>query len=257
MSDKTSSNGARPAPVSRAARFASAESELEAVRRGRKRLDNDLKNGQVLRFIDQATRQPAYVNPATGQPSRHMVEVTTNRPGGFGSDSVAPQRDPVTGYSLIDPVTGYKIPQIDPAILPVARVIYGYAPSAGAWMEITHYPTVKVEYMDNETDIERFIDNEFACYYNCDEAEEWYAENIEEAVPELAARSTERLLYRIDKSRIEDMVKVLSDMRDDRNHPFLERLIEGSLMDWHSAEETWRVFQMLADEIIANLRKKA
>lgn len=112
------------------------------------------------------------------------------------------------------------------------------------------------EYSDNKANIERYIENEFSCYYLVDELPEWNEKNIEKAVPEMAAEFAERLLTRIDKSQIEDMVSVLSDLRNNREQPLLKKIIEGALMDWNGAEKNWRVFRIIVDGIIANLEKR-
>jgi hypothetical protein len=115
---------------------------------------------------------------------------------------------------------------------------------------------MKGEYSDKKANIERYIENEFSCYYLADELPEWNEENIEKVIPEMAAESAERLLTRIDKSQIEDMVSVLSDLRDNREQPLLKKIIEGTLMGWDGAEKDWRVFQIIIDGIIANLEKQ-
>jgi hypothetical protein len=116
--------------------------------------------------------------------------------------------------------------------------------------------TVRGEDLDNKADIERYIDDEFSCYYLIDELPEWSEENIEKMIPEMASESAERLLTRIDKSQIEEMVTILSDMRNNRKHPLLRKIIEGTLVGWDGTEKNWRVFQIIVDSIIANLRSK-
>lgn len=111
--------------------------------------------------------------------------------------------------------------------------------------------------MDNDADIERYVEDEFSCYYLVDELPEWNEENIETMIPKMTADSAERLLTRVDKSKIEDMVRILSELRNGRKHPLLKRITEGSLMGWDDTEKDWRVFQIIVDGIIANLRKQA
>jgi len=110
--------------------------------------------------------------------------------------------------------------------------------------------------MENKADIERFINDEFSSYYLLDELPVWNEENIEKVIPEMAAESAARLLTRIDNSQVENMVSVLLELRNNRKHPLLNKIIDGTLMGWNDSEENWRVFQTIVDSIIANLRSQ-
>jgi hypothetical protein len=109
-------------------------------------------------------------------------------------------------------------------------------------------------YMADKIDIEQYIDYEFGCYYlNGDFPGQWTDEFIEKDIPAMSTDSASRLLNRIGRDQIEELILVLSDMRNDRKHPLVEKIVEGTLMDWYGTDENWRVFQLIVDGIIDNL----
>jgi hypothetical protein len=111
--------------------------------------------------------------------------------------------------------------------------------------------------MDNKVEIEGYIYNEFSCYYPGDELPgKWTESFIENEIPEMVADSARRLITCIDKSQIEDMISVLAELRRNQKHPLVEKIVYGSLMGWYDSEENWRVFQLIIDGIISNLRNQ-
>ncbi|WP_218082587.1 hypothetical protein [Anthocerotibacter panamensis] len=124
----------------RASRFTSPEVEAEAIGRGRKALEVDLKNGKVPTFPDPITGKPTYIDPATGEPVRHELTVTTNRVRGFG-ESMVPQREAITDKLIKNPDNPkHRVPINDPAILPKAQIVWEYVRSIGEWRLVTYFP---------------------------------------------------------------------------------------------------------------------
>lgn len=117
---------------SRSSRFTSPQAEAEALGRGRRVLGADLKNGAIPH---QAT---GFVDPKTGAPARHSVNVTTNRPTGFGVATVK-QKDSA-GKVIKDPTTKQPLTTTNPTPIKTAKLIYEYVPSAGQWRPVTYYP---------------------------------------------------------------------------------------------------------------------
>jgi len=108
--------------------------------------------------------------------------------------------------------------------------------------------------MASSEELEQYINNEFGSYYLIDEIPNWSEEGVEQQLAKMAAGSARRFLYRIDNSQIENLVSILTDLRNKRNPSLLTRISEGSLMDWDATEEDWRMFQDIVDGIIANLK---
>ncbi|MDF5734753.1 MULTISPECIES: hypothetical protein [unclassified Nostoc] len=119
-------------PPSQSSRFTSPQAEAEALGRGRRALDTDLKNGAIPH---QGT---GFVDPKTGAPVRHSVSVTTNRKTGFGVAAVK-QRDSA-GKVIKDPKTKQPLTTVDPTPIKTAKLIYEYVPSAKQWRPLTYYP---------------------------------------------------------------------------------------------------------------------
>jgi hypothetical protein len=94
-------------------------------------LNKALANGTVPKYDPAPKALP-------GEPNRYKVDVSTNRPGGFGQ-RIVKQRDPVTGAILRD-ASGQPLTTIEPAPLTDARVIFEYVPSKGTWEPVTYYP---------------------------------------------------------------------------------------------------------------------
>jgi hypothetical protein len=135
----TLSNGSSPPPPNRASRFSSAEAEAEALGRGRRALEADLQDGQVHQYTDPVSGGPTYVDPATREPVRHPVNVTTNRLRGFANGSYVPQKDPVTNLPVQD-AAGNRIPVRDAMPLRRARVVWEYVSSTGEWRPVSYFP---------------------------------------------------------------------------------------------------------------------
>ncbi|MBO0856948.1 MAG: hypothetical protein J2P21_00535 [Chloracidobacterium sp.] len=110
--------------------------------------------------------------------------------------------------------------------------------------------------MTTKKDIEQIIDDEFGSHYLSDELPVWNEGNIEKLVSRMTADSAERVLYWIEQSQIEDMVNALTNLRNKRNQPLLNRIINGTLRGWDCTEEDWRYFQIIVDGIIANLKNR-
>lgn len=130
----TSPTGVSGKPPSQSSRFTSPQAEAEALGRGRRALDADLKNGTVPH---QST---GFVDP-TGAPVRHSVNVTTNRKTGFGVAAVK-QKDPKTGKVLKDPNNPKQpLTTVNSTPIKTAKIVYEYVPSAKQWRPITYYPS--------------------------------------------------------------------------------------------------------------------
>ena len=113
----------------KSSRFTSPLAETQALRLGRKALNKALKQQDEVQFSDSG-----FVDPNTGQPARHAVEVSTSRKNGFGVQAgKVKQKDPKTKK----PVT--KI-QMNSQPLQKARIVYEYVPSAKTWRPLTYFP---------------------------------------------------------------------------------------------------------------------
>lgn len=120
-------------PPSQSSRFTSPKAEAEALGRGRRILNAELKKGVIPH---QGT---GFVDPKTGMPVRHAVNVSTNRKTGFGVATVK-QKDSA-GKVIKDPAnTKQPLTTTDPTPIKTAKLIYEYVPSAGQWHPVTYYP---------------------------------------------------------------------------------------------------------------------
>ncbi len=128
----TTPDGKSGIKPSKSSRFTSPQAEAEALGRGRRALGADLKNGVIPH---QGT---GFVDPTTGAPARHSVNVTTNRKTGFGVATVK-QKDSA-GKVIKDPKTKQPLTTTNPTPIKTAKLIYEYVPSAGQWRPVTYYP---------------------------------------------------------------------------------------------------------------------
>jgi hypothetical protein len=119
-------SGEAGAPVSKTSHFTSPEAEAEALGRGRRQLEADIKSGKV---------DPGYKD---GKSVRHEVVVETNRPEGFGA-GYAKDKDPVTGKVKKD-ASQLPLTKADPDALKKAKVVFEFRPSQNDWAPVTYFP---------------------------------------------------------------------------------------------------------------------
>jgi hypothetical protein len=122
----TTPSGRNAPPVSKASHFRSPEAEAEALGRARRQLNADIKSSNIPEF-----------DPATGEPNRHPVTVTTNHKNGFGY-KVVKQKD--SAGNVIRDANNLPLTTTDPTPLKNAKVIFEYVPSAGKWEPVTYFP---------------------------------------------------------------------------------------------------------------------
>jgi hypothetical protein len=125
IKDGTTPSGRQANAPSKTSKFNSPEQEAEALRLGRKDMDAKAANGY-----------PPY-DPVTGEPNRCPVDVTTNDPDGFGSQTTRAKNP--DGTNMRD-ANGDYVPVTNPTPLSGAKVIYEYVPSTGKWEPVTCYP---------------------------------------------------------------------------------------------------------------------
>jgi hypothetical protein len=126
--------GVKGKAPSQSSRFTSPKAEAEALGRGRRILNADLKKGAMLH------KGTGFVDPKTGMPVRHVVNVSTNRKAGFGV-AAEKQKDPKTGKVLKDPSNPKQpLTAVNPTPIKTAKIIYEYVPSKGHWHPVTYYP---------------------------------------------------------------------------------------------------------------------
>ncbi|WP_218079759.1 hypothetical protein [Anthocerotibacter panamensis] len=111
--------------LSQVSHFHSPEAEAEALSRASRKLEAELRSGQIANF------------DITGEPKRHEVLVKTNREDGFGY-AVIKQRD-VLGNILRDSL-GLPLTTTETNPLKQAKVIFEYIPSKDIWHPVTYYP---------------------------------------------------------------------------------------------------------------------
>ncbi|MBE9215063.1 hypothetical protein IQ247_20750 [Plectonema cf. radiosum LEGE 06105] len=123
--------------TTKSSRFTSPQAQAEALGRGHRALNQALKQGNV------EFQTSGFVNPKTGQPARHAVEVSTNRKNGFGVQAEKiKQKDPKTGQNIKDPNTKKPVTKIQMNSQPLnkAKIVYEYVPSAKTWRPLTYFP---------------------------------------------------------------------------------------------------------------------
>lgn len=125
IKDGTTPSGRQANAPSKTSKFNSPEQEAEALRLGRKGMDANAANGY-----------PPY-DPVTGEPNRCPVDVTTNDPEGFGSQTTRAKNP--DGTNMRD-ANGDYVPVTNPTPLSGAKIIYEYVPSTGKWEPVTYYP---------------------------------------------------------------------------------------------------------------------
>jgi hypothetical protein len=109
--------------------------------------------------------------------------------------------------------------------------------------------------MAKTKDVEQAIEDEFGCYYLIDELPpERHNDFCRTQLPGIAAKSAERLRSAVGEDHVNDLVKVLRNLRNDPSHPLVTAIGEASLMGWADEPEDWHVFQTLLDAIIDHLK---
>jgi hypothetical protein len=104
-------------------------------------------------------------------------------------------------------------------------------------------------------DVERAIENEFSCYYGSDELpREMNSHFLQIELPDMAARSAERLKHMVGENNISKLVKVLQDMRNDPSHPLIKTISNNTLVAWDIDPDDRRAFQILLDAVVDNLQ---
>jgi hypothetical protein len=107
--------------------------------------------------------------------------------------------------------------------------------------------------MENNTNIEEALKQEFACYYLPDELEEGW----EDSLPQMAWASASRLSDRVGENNIQDLIQVLTDARNDPDHPIIQMICDETLIDWIDEPTDWQLLQNLLDKIVVNLKPEA
>lgn len=125
--------------MARAARFSSVEAESEALGRGRRVFACELEAGIVPSFIDAQRGERSYIDPETGEPVRHAVVVSTDRPAGFGTSQVV-RRQAAPRHDLALDASGRRVSMPSTTVLRRARLIYEYVPAIDGWHLITYHP---------------------------------------------------------------------------------------------------------------------
>jgi hypothetical protein len=111
--------------------------EAEAVGRGRTQLEQDLRKGDVESFLDPGTGKVVYVDPGTGFPVNHSVEVGTDDSLGFGDSAYVTKK---VGGKVLRDASGNKIPVKIVGPQMHARIVWQYVPSIDDWRPLTYYP---------------------------------------------------------------------------------------------------------------------
>jgi len=127
VANGTLPSGAKGRPVPAASKFSSYTLEAEALNRGRRQLEIDLRTKSIPEMNGL-------------EPNRHTVTVTTNEPGGFGVRWI--RSKDALGKDIKDSL-GNFVPKQDATILNKAKIIYEYVPSKKTWEPVTYYPTDK------------------------------------------------------------------------------------------------------------------
>ena len=105
--------------------------------------------------------------------------------------------------------------------------------------------------MENTIDIKEALKQEFACYYLADEVEEGW----EDSISQMAWASAERLKHRVGENRIQDLIQLLQDERNEHEHPIIKMICDETLIDWVDEQKDWQVLQNLLDMIVMNLKQ--
>jgi len=111
-------------PTSKASKFLTPEAEIEALDKGRAKLEQEIKDQNI----------PTIIN---GEPNRHAVMVESNKREGFGERWIRAKDS--SGKNLKNE-NGSFIPQKDPVKLNKAKLIYEYVPSKNKWETVTYFP---------------------------------------------------------------------------------------------------------------------
>jgi len=117
-------SGEQGNPTSKASKFLTPEAEVEALDRGREKLEQEIKDHNIPKMVN-------------GEPNRHAVMVESNKHEGFGERWVRAKGS--NGKNLKNE-DGSFIPQKDPVKLNKAKLIYEYVPSKNKWETVTYFP---------------------------------------------------------------------------------------------------------------------
>lgn len=107
-----------------ASKFSNPKMEAEALGRGKKALNEKIKNENIPKFKN-------------GEPNRVTVIVGTNNPKGFGNAYV---RKLDNNGNPIRDSNGQYVTEKSKDVLKNTKIIYEYVPSKNDWSPVTYYP---------------------------------------------------------------------------------------------------------------------
>ena len=103
-------------------------------------------------------------------------------------------------------------------------------------------------------DLNAAIENEFTCHYQIDTLPAtWSEEALQTDLPRRARSSASRLRQAVGEKNVSSLIQLLTDMRQDPQHPMVQNIGSYTLLVWTDETEDWRVFQQLMDLLITHL----
>lgn len=109
--------------------------------------------------------------------------------------------------------------------------------------------------MENTSDVEQAVKNEFTAYYLLDEfPPQWDESFLESDIPERAARSAIHFKDALNDEQISSLVDSLHAASTDPTHPMVSIISAATQIDWVDPEN-WPVLQTLLAHIVENLHE--
>ncbi len=106
----------------------------------------------------------------------------------------------------------------------------------------------------NTATLRKAVDDEFSCYYQADELPHpWTEKVLQTYLPAQAKESASRLRRAVGEEHVAALVQLLSDLREDTNHPLVSCIGHSTGLLWSDDTKDWQVFQRLIELIISFL----
>lgn len=111
--------------------------------------------------------------------------------------------------------------------------------------------------MSNDKNLQEIVINEFASQYLPDEIPlEWDDFALNQLIPEMAYKSSNRLKKHVGEENIQKLISLLEEVKSDPESSLTERICGTNMIDWREDIKDWQAFEKLISLMVQDLKNE-